>query len=526
MIKGATIIDLGAWAEDHFSGLCSRAGVTRNKPQQDRTGWDYIIEWAMPMFAEMPADLQPLGPSARVQIKSKEKGKACTVLKLSNALRFAKEPAPCFIVLYLAQDGSEPIRIFARHFWREEITRTLQRAREAHSEKRADLNNLTMRFSFTAVDEHTDDLIAWMAATLASQSDYAAEKQRLLKTLGFEDGHIHGTVSFPMNDLGAFVDHQIGLAPAPPIEITLKERRFGIDARTPIFAGKPDFASLISNPLPCRVRVRRLDGIDIWLDGGLLPAIPGLPLEAMKLRVIADFLEIIIGGKGESKVTLNIDDEQCRSLGAHRAMIDVTQAAINGPLEVTVTSPGQHNLSLKIALPNCVDDLNINQYSAVIALLEQISVGILPIDHTVSSGAIYAAWNDLVDMNGLVNGTDFKGSFNLEAPIASDVVLDEMRPRAAHFFYDIQIGDWTFGTVVRRPIEHVRIQGTRGSSILGPGRPVEGLVCRVHRSKARADLIKLFRQAQQPEIETSLEFCGGDYRAFLALNRAKAVSIT
>ncbi len=32
------IRDLGAWAEDAFSGLCAAAGVTRNKSSQDRTG--------------------------------------------------------------------------------------------------------------------------------------------------------------------------------------------------------------------------------------------------------------------------------------------------------------------------------------------------------------------------------------------------------------------------------------------------------------------------------------------------------
>jgi hypothetical protein len=130
---GDRIVDLDSWAEDRFSAFCSRAGVTRNKSVQDRTGWDYLIEFPPAPTRLIPADLRPIEASARVQVKSKRSGKASVTLKLSNALRFAKDPLPCFVILFLATGGSEPVRVFVRHFWQQEIGQTLKRAREAHA---------------------------------------------------------------------------------------------------------------------------------------------------------------------------------------------------------------------------------------------------------------------------------------------------------------------------------------------------------------------------------------------------------
>jgi hypothetical protein len=54
-----------------------------------------------------------------------------------------------------------------------------------------------MTFNFDVQDEHTSDLIAWMAATSATHGDrYAEAKTDLARGLGFEDGFIHGNIQF------------------------------------------------------------------------------------------------------------------------------------------------------------------------------------------------------------------------------------------------------------------------------------------------------------------------------------------
>lgn len=520
-MDGSKIIDLGEWAEDDFSGRCSRAGVTRNRSRQDRTGWDYIVEFAPEIVAGLPADLQPVGISARVQVKSKEKGRPFVDLRLSNALRFAKDPMPCFLLLYRATDGGEPVDVYARHFWTDEIEAALRRARQADEEGRADLNRLTLRIAFDERDRHTDDLVAWLEGGVAGRSRYAEEKAALVATVGFEGGGIHGSLSFAAEDLQALIDHQVGLTEtAPPVSVSLVQRRFGIDAPTPLFSGTATTMHLRSHPRPARVRVRPASGEDIWLDGELF--LPGVeaPLDMMKLRVVADFLEVVVNGRNEGEVTLVRDFDRKWGLASHRALVEVTRAAAAGPLSLLVTCEGFPNIPAEVTLAGVVEDDALTQFSNVIACFEKAAAGVLPPDLAVSSRDVDIAWNAIVDFNGMVTGSDFSGRFELaEAPPR------QLSPPVAAFFFDhVEVGDWVFGAVVRRPVGLFEMSGEAGRIELGPARVVEAVVRRARGDAILGELYGLYQQALRPERATALELCGGSWRQLLAFSGGSAAS--
>lgn len=510
---GDIIVDLDNWAEDRFSGLCSRAGVTRNKSIQDRTGWDYIIEFPPAAMRDIPADLRPIEASARVQVKSKRSGKASVVLKLSNALRFAKDPLPCFVVLFLATKDSEPVRVFARHFWEEEIGQALKRAREAHANSRDDLNNLTMTLSFNAQDEHSGDLMAWMAARIAPYSDrYGEAKANLMRTIGFEDGYIHGNVQFNVTDLKALVDHQIGLTPvAPALNITINQRRFGIDMTMPLFEGAPNYARMQSHPQPCRVRVRGVTGDDMWFEGKLfLPGLPNLPLEFRKFRVVADFIEIVIGTK-DGNVTFHLDRAIQRSLPGLRALANVLKVAKEGPLQLQITKDGNLVPPFEVSMPEEQSGYELQQLSNVIACLERASAGLLPTELTISVVEIGQVWNAIVAFNGLVTGTDMKCRFTLQREVSA-----EIGPAKSIFLFDyVDIGAWTFMAVVRRPILKLEIDGAKWSLECGNPRVVEAIVRRGTGYDHLNELRELYTQACKLEGDGVLELYGGDHRALM-----------
>ncbi|MBA3055362.1 MAG: hypothetical protein FP826_10590 [Sphingomonadales bacterium] len=220
---------LGRWAEKQFSSLCSEGGVIANKSEEDETGWDYLLEFPQAAVEGLPPDLQKIELSARAQVKSRERGKLVAELKLSNAHRFAAAPEPCFVVLAAATDGGHPVKFYAKHFWQDEIARTLKRLRQADYKSKP-TNQQSFDVSFDEMDNHTDDLIQWMRQVVASSgSDYANLKRDLNENLGYEDGRFFGTVTFLNNDIEKFVDHSIGLD--AKIELTnarLVDRRFGI----------------------------------------------------------------------------------------------------------------------------------------------------------------------------------------------------------------------------------------------------------------------------------------------------------
>lgn len=504
------IVDLDQWAEDKFSSLCSSAGVTRNKSLQDRTGWDYLVEFPPAASKELPADLRPTDQSARVQVKSKRSGKARVTLKLSNALRFAKDPLPCFIVLFLETERAAQVRIFARHFWKEEIGHSLKRAREAHAQGREDLNNLSITLSFNDQDERKDDLLKWMRDSIVSQSsNYSQIKAELAQTIGFEDGSFHGNISIDKKHIEALVDHQIGLTPfAPPLKITFNQSRFGIDMSTPIFEGAPDFASMKSHSRPCRVRVRGSAGDDIWLDGGVFfPGLPDLPPELLKVRVVADFIEILFTEAQGSTVKFNIRSDTQRSLLNLWALAKAHEAAKAGPIQIQISIDGK-------VLFEFVSDMKAEQLgdhlrniSEVIESLERASRGLLSEKLTLSLDDIFDAWNEIVRFHGMIAGTNMRGNFKIDREVPN------VGPVTSVFYFDyVDIGRWTFLAVVRRPIRFFELKGTEGLLECDDARIVEAIVRRGKSVDHLREIRDLYDRAIEFEGATTLAL--GDYRKF------------
>ena len=102
----------GRPAEAQFEFLCATAGITCNPSEQDDYGWDFLVEIPMIAAEGTPADKWPPPRSTFVQVKSTEGPRSRAEMKVSNAMLLAKNPAPCFIVLF--HQLKEGQRIYAR----------------------------------------------------------------------------------------------------------------------------------------------------------------------------------------------------------------------------------------------------------------------------------------------------------------------------------------------------------------------------------------------------------------------------
>ncbi|PZU60095.1 MAG: hypothetical protein DI547_03355 [Sphingobium sp.] len=180
----------------------------------------------------LPADSQPAGYEALVQVKSTRKPPLVARMKLSNALRAVKADQPCFIVLVVEQVGGP--RIYARHFWHDEIERTLRRVRMAERDGESRLNRLHMQVQMSEADA-CDDLLGWMGATIGAIKSYSAEKSEFARTIGFEDGY--GTLSVTLDGgIDEMLDLQLGLIESLPLSrARYVPQRFGIETPQPRF---------------------------------------------------------------------------------------------------------------------------------------------------------------------------------------------------------------------------------------------------------------------------------------------------
>lgn len=292
--------------------------------------------------------------------------------------------------------------------------------------------------------------------------------------------------------------------------LTIKERRFGIVSLKPLFDGVPDVVQMHSYPQPCRVRVRGLSGDDVWLDGKLfVPALPDLPLEFRKVRIVADFLEIVITASGTGNVTLLPDRNVHRSLPRLRAYANVLKFAEEGALQIQI-GRNEHSLrSFSVNLPIQENDGIFQQLPDVVACLEKASAGVLPADLTISLLEIRLAWNAIVAFNGMVSGTGMKAKFTLDRDIPANV-----GKAMSILLYDyVDIGSWTFMAVVRRPILEFDVEGASASFECGAPRVVEAIVRRGSGENYLADLREVYARARGMERGDALELNHGDYRS-------------
>ncbi|HEX8570754.1 MAG TPA: hypothetical protein VF699_12660 [Caulobacteraceae bacterium] len=128
--------DLGAKGEARFRELCADAALVCNKSEQDRMGWDFIVE-SLPGTLPGPSGLDQRGPglSCRVQVKTHWLRESDRVpVKLSAAERLAKDPGPAFICIFTVDEKLRIVGSHLVHMLDENLSRVLKRLRESQAD--------------------------------------------------------------------------------------------------------------------------------------------------------------------------------------------------------------------------------------------------------------------------------------------------------------------------------------------------------------------------------------------------------
>jgi hypothetical protein len=257
-------------------------------------GWDWFVEFPRPQPA-LPADEQPPPLKALVQVKSTT-GRPVSRIKLTNALRFANDPLPCFIVLYRYVKSNAP-EIYVKHFWIDLIEIVLRRARLAHAEGVEHLNKIEVDIRFGQEDRVTRN-VAQEVLKLASSvgSDYEGLKRKRSREIGFEREPIIGEITFGSGVTEAeLAEMQVGLRDSVSISrLELRTNRFGIPARTPYFEKIGGKVAIRSTPSSSQtVFTSRRPRRSIQFPSQLYLAGPPLSKEHWRVRATFEFGETV-----------------------------------------------------------------------------------------------------------------------------------------------------------------------------------------------------------------------------------------
>lgn len=125
--------------------------------------------------------------------------------------------------------------IYAKHFWRDEIERTLKRVRLAENADDTQFNRRHFDIRMDQGDDHSADLLDWMRRTIEVEKDYLAAKTDIFGTVGHEDGYglMNVTYAGTAQDM---LDLQLSLIESLPLaRARYVSHRFGIAAAQPEF---------------------------------------------------------------------------------------------------------------------------------------------------------------------------------------------------------------------------------------------------------------------------------------------------
>ena len=227
--------DIGAGGEHFFMGFCSVDGVTANKSNADKHGWDVFVEVEQETSELTQLTLHEPIIAGKVQVKSTRTTSIKVDVTLSNLRKMATSPLPSFYVLMDFSQGFYSPRAFIRHVDEALIREILERV-NAHiiAGKAERLHKLTLRIDFglgreMKLSEPSTFKTAVLRAVGRSPAEYTDKKLMFLKTVGFEDGG--HTLHFQlegMENLTAMVNATLGMGGSVALQnMQFSTRRFG-----------------------------------------------------------------------------------------------------------------------------------------------------------------------------------------------------------------------------------------------------------------------------------------------------------
>lgn len=458
---------LPQFAESHFATLCAAGGVICNPSQQDEAGWDFFIQFPAILKPGVPADMQEPGAEALVQIKSTTKAAPNARMKLSNALKAAQSGQPCFLVMVVPGANALQPRLYARHFWEPEIARALRSVRQAEYAGDTAFHRRWFNMRLGADDDHTDDLVAWMAETIAAHKPYGTTKSHLAATVGFEDGYGNAQVTFsaPIADV---LDWNLGLKDGLPLDrFTYTPRRFGLDAPTPQIDIEGATLHVTNAGQPCELCLRGgLPTSSLTLPAtfyrGIIPDLGG----KLNWRVSAGPLEIIGSGRDRNmRMTIRTDE--------HKALSE-----IDAFLRIA-TWPTADGLDLELNLNGSLiplgmleftpdDDSGTAEMARAVTLLADVARKEPLSDPVLSLAEINSAAPQLNRFWMLGSNGSMRVEFKSEGPQPPLQVM-------LYYLY-CTVGDWAFLALLERPIKTDLMIGERRQVTFGPPQLLDGLV--------------------------------------------------
>ena len=497
---------LPQFAEHHFAALCATAGVVCNSSDQDECGWDFFLQYPTRRRLSAPADMQPKAVEAFVQVKSTRARPLVARMKLSNALRMSQAPQPCFVALVL-EDNQGP-RVYLRHFWKEEIKRTLKRVRAAEHNGVFEFHKRHFEITMHEVDAHPQPL-DWMRDVVEDmQPSYAEEKSRILNTVGYEDGL--GTMNMTLGGTAQdLLDLQLGLIESLPVsQASYVPQRFGIVAPKPEL--ELEEATLFVTPVANFARLRLQGGSpteELFNNASFYSAdLPGEDKTLHRWRIDSGPLRIV-GGCGTRSAEISMPFDARHPLADLKLYLTLADWRGVGPIGLQLYFNEMRIPLGVLTITSSSSDFSWKDMRTWTTALEAVANRALSTDAEISMQDLWRAQQRLSRFAGFVLSPSIRIDYEPEGV--------SHPTRAAIYYVACDVGEFCFLAVVERNTTSDKIDGLQRILTFGSPQLLDAIVTRANWRDYREEIIACYREqiARLGNVDTLLEI--GDLEAFI-----------
>jgi hypothetical protein len=308
--------DTGGLGEDALRTWCHRADITPNKAEEDRFGWDFVLQW-LPAGTtdDLRRDSAPGPKQAHVQVKT-TKGTEWPRVRVSKLEALVKENAPAFILVVRLGAADQPTSAFLVEV-AEDVTHAVlkllrekpkweNRKREPKLQIRAAWAKQLPELAGVALRKLLDSAIG------DDPLKYLNTKKQWRSSVGFEKRPFSFTIRHTGGSeneiVDAVVEFAIGLRDRLPVNITnFQETRFGL-SRPVLEKLGPEGEALLELPelpgLNAEACLETASGALRTSISGLLhhplAMFPGLPQDRLRLRFVGGAIDLLLGPSGNA----------------------------------------------------------------------------------------------------------------------------------------------------------------------------------------------------------------------------------
>lgn len=429
--------DIGKMGERHFSAWCSSCGLSANPSEEDKNGWDFVVE--TPGVEQIGKDGLIDEPpfECKIQIKSTDKQDKHEDIVLDKLWRLAVDPYPAYIV-FIEYDGlPEAQRVYVKHVDQLLIRRVLKRIHEIEqSDKDNRYNHRTIRIGYADLDEIERPYGESLKSSLLRHvsegiSEYVLQKTSYNKTAGREEGGftLHVTVEGQEN-IERMIEQSVGIITSYEVTKVIGEQiRFGIKKRCPDIDAKGGLLSIDSDQIITAILKLRVDKYSPVFQFPVTcrpsPFNSDAPAHLHLIRIHNSFIDLrMYPGANLTKVFITYDGQLENELTVFRDQLSVISSLAKGKslLADLVLQDGS-NIEFDFSADPC-KDLDV---AAIDQQLELVSISLETARKSNWTSSIktslpdlYCHFESISLLHDLLAGRDFlmTGEFEVADDIA------------------------------------------------------------------------------------------------------------